>query len=128
MKKQKPFVFLLNTLTGRKKTYFAGVVLVAAEALLNSVMSGQLYRIVIRLADRASAAGIAKDFGIFLAELVGIEALAALGNIMYLDAVSVTDCTLRSRVVDRLLRIPLTSWHQHNKGYWTNLVNQRNSW
>lgn len=124
MKKQKPFVFLLNTLTGRKKTYFAGVVLVATEALLNSVMSGQLYRIVIRLADRASAAGIAKDFGIFLAELVGIEALAALGNIMYLDAVSVTDCTLRSRVVDRLLRIPLTSWHQHNKGYWTNLVNR----
>lgn len=124
MKKQKPFAFLLNTLTGRKAMYAAGVVLVAAEALLNSVMSGQLYRIVIRLADRASAGGIVRDFGIFLAELIGIEALAGLGNVMYLDAVSVTDCTLRSRVVDRLLRTPLASWHRHNKGYWTNLVNR----
>lgn len=116
--------FIFHTLQGKKIKYAVGILLYGAEALLTTILSGELYRIVILMSEASGVDILLKRFAVFLAELLAVEVAAAVGYILFYDAVSETDYTLRKQLTHKLIRLPIPEWHQESKGYWINLVNR----
>ncbi|MCF0136227.1 MAG: ABC transporter ATP-binding protein [Lachnospiraceae bacterium] len=124
MKKTTPLYLLTDTFFDKKARFITGIVFGATESVLNAVLSGQLYRILIRFGENGAKGLIIKDFGVFLVELLVVETFAAVGVRLSLNAVSESDFLLRKSVISTLLRIPLKQWNRHGKGYWVNLLNR----
>ena len=105
--------------------YVIGSILRAVKDLLESVLSGQLYRVVIGLSDAGKGLDAWKDalfqmgmLGVFLILVAG---MLLAGEMMVMKVSLGADRAIRRRLSERICRMPERLRTEQNVGYWTNL-------
>ena len=105
--------------------YVIGSILRAVKDLLESVLNGQLYRVVIGLSDAGKGLDAWKDalfqmgmLGVFLMLVAG---MLLAGEMMVMKVSLGADRAIRRRLSERICRMPERLRTEQNVGYWTNL-------
>ena len=105
--------------------YVIGSILRAVKDLLESVLSGQLYRIVIGLSDAGKGLDAWKDalfqMGMLGVFLILVSGMLLAGEMMVMKVSLGADRAIRRRLSERICRMPERLRTEQNVGYWTNL-------
>ena len=117
--------FLIGFLKKGALLFIIGSVLRAVKDLLESVLSGQLYRIVIGLSEAAKGPDAWKEallqMGMLAVLLMLVAGMLLIGEMMVMKVCLGTDRAISRRLSERICRMPEKLRTQLNVGYWTNL-------
>ena len=114
--------FIHSAMQGSRLRYAGGILLVALQAVLVTLLSGELYRSVILLLEGADYLRSLQRLGFIFLALILLATLSTLGEILHKRASSETDVKLRSELLRHLLRLPVHLRSRQDQGYWLNLV------
>lgn len=115
------FRFLAGSLKGGLWFYGVGIVLSSGKALLESMLSGQLYKIVIQLCEKTEYKTALIQMGFLAIGLVGVALAQFLGEQMVIKASLRTDRNLRSTLIRKICRMPEGKRTHYQSGYFSDL-------
>lgn len=116
--------FLLSCLEEHYLLYFAGAILYSSRSLLETVLSGQLYRLITLLQDRQGLQEALLGLGMLFIALILVAVITGIGESMYMSSAAEADKGLRMRLSNKISRMPLKKWSKHHSGYWLNLLSR----
>jgi ABC-type multidrug transport system fused ATPase/permease subunit len=116
--------YLVGYLKGSRVRYLLGLFLFSGHKLLQSIISGQLYRTVSSLSTEDPLSQVYRNIGSLLAVLVCVAGLMFIGETLLLNSSVQADRNLRIRLSRKISRMPLGIWSKEHSGYWMNLINK----
>lgn len=116
--------FLFSCLEGHYLLYFAGAILYSSRSLLETVLSGQLYKLITFLQDRQGLQEALLGLGMLFIALIVVAVLTGIGESIYMSSAAEADKALRMRLSNKISRMPLERWSKHHSGYWLNLLSK----
>lgn len=119
--RKSPIRFLISFLKQGALLYVIGSILRAVKDLLESVLSGQLYKIVIGLSEGKPYREAVLQMGMLAVWLILVAGMLLLGEMMVMKVGLGTDRQLRKRLSERICRMPEKLRTAQSVGYWTNL-------
>lgn len=115
-KNEKKQNFLLAYLKPNLFWYILGAVLISSQSIFQSLLSGNLYRIVIRMGEHKDVSRALLEFGYLAAALILVSAVVMAGHQIYMRACLKTDKSIRESLVRKVLRMFQKDWAQESIG------------
>lgn len=96
--------------------YILGAVMISSQSIFQSVLSGDLYRIVIRMGEHKDVSKALVEFACLAAALILVSAVVMVGHQIYMRTCLKTDKTIRESLVRKVLRMFQKDWAQESIG------------
>ena len=114
----------MSILKGRKSLYLIGCVLYAMQNLMGNVLTGQLYRTVIRLSEGDGFQRAVLSLLWLLIALAVVSLSIWIGQAMYMKAVTGAERGLRRQLVSSICHMPFGLWIKRPASDWVNLFSR----
>lgn len=104
--------------------YILGAILVSSQSVLQSLLSGELYRIVIRLSEHKELGKTLGQFGVLVIALIGVSGIVMAGYQIYMRACLRTDTDIRKDLLHHVCHMFQKDWTKESIGYWAGIFSR----